>query len=91
MNRKKKLIFGMFLWISVMMLSACVPTNKSTLTIASDNTTYSGTIENYNNDTRFYVYVDPDTGVNYIVFAGIQKGGITPRYNPNGSLFITEN
>lgn len=91
MNRKKKLIFGMFLWISVMMLSACVPTDKSTLAIASDNTTYSGTIENYNNDTRFYVYVDPDTGVNYIVFAGIQKGGITPRYNPNGSLFITEN
>lgn len=91
MNRKKKLIFGVTLWLSVVILSGCVPTNTSSMTTVPSNTTYSGSIEEYRYDDSFYIYVDPDTGVNYIVYVGMKKGGITPRYNPNGSLFVTKN
>lgn len=35
-----------------------------------------------------YVYVDEETGVNYLVFSGYKRGGIIPRYNPDGSLYI---
>lgn len=90
MDRVKKLIVGTALLAPVVAMSACAPTSL-TINTAPNSTTYSGSIENYGDDSRFYVYVDPDTGVNYIVFVGIQKGGITPRYNPNGSLFVTEN
>jgi len=90
MNKVKKLIVGMLLWATVTLLSACAAKSTSAINSVPDSTNYSGSIENYGDDSRFYVYIDPDTGVNYIVFVGIQKGGITPRYNPNGSLFTTE-
>lgn len=45
---------------------------------------------NTNTDTDFFVYVDPKTGVNYIVFDGYNAGGITVRYNSDGSIMITE-
>ncbi|OUO25388.1 DUF6440 family protein [Eubacterium sp. An3] len=35
-----------------------------------------------------HVYVDEKTGVNYLVYSGYKSGGITPRYNPDGSLYI---
>lgn len=35
-----------------------------------------------------YVYVDEETGVNYMVFIGPYKGGICPRYNTDGSLYV---
>ena len=35
-----------------------------------------------------YVYVDKETGVNYIIFDDVYKGGICPRYNADGSLYI---
>ena len=36
------------------------------------------------------VYVDEETGVNYLIFSGRRKGNITPRYNADGSLYITK-
>ena len=36
------------------------------------------------------VYVDEETGVNYLIFSGRRKGNITPRYNADGSLYITQ-
>lgn len=35
-----------------------------------------------------YVYVDKETGVNYMVFISSYKGGICPRYNADGSLYV---
>lgn len=35
-------------------------------------------------------YVDPDTGVHYLIFYGYRKGGITPRLNPDGSVMVDE-
>lgn len=38
----------------------------------------------------FYYIVDEETGVNYVVLFDIYKGGICPRYNRDGSLYVTK-
>ncbi len=35
-----------------------------------------------------YIFVDKKTGVNYLVYCGYKSGGITPRFNKDGSLYI---
>ena len=35
------------------------------------------------------IWVDPDTGVNYVVYTAYCKGGICVRYNSDGSVFVT--
>lgn len=37
-----------------------------------------------------YVYVDQATGVNYIIYASSNRGGICPRYNADGSLYVSQ-
>ena len=34
------------------------------------------------------VYVDADTGVNYLIYSGNKKGGITVRYDSNGNIMV---
>lgn len=36
------------------------------------------------------VYVDPETGVNYLIYDGGYDGGITVRYNADGSIMVTK-
>lgn len=43
-----------------------------------------------NTTTCVYTFVDEETGVNYIIYSGYYKGGITPRLNADGSLYISE-
>lgn len=43
-----------------------------------------------NANTDVFVYVDPKTGVNYLVYQGYNQGGMTVRYNSDGSIMITE-
>lgn len=38
----------------------------------------------------FYYIVDKETGVNYVVFSEVYKAGICPRYNKDGSLYISK-
>ena len=49
-----------------------------------EQTTELSTTEN----REVYVYVDKETGVNYIIFDDVCKGGICPRYNADGALYI---
>lgn len=45
----------------------------------------------WNDGTNFiYEFVDKETGVNYFVYANGWAGGMTARYNADGSLYITE-
>ncbi len=45
----------------------------------------------YNNyDSNVYVYVDPETGVNYLIYTNVYKGGITVRYNSEGKIMISD-
>lgn len=40
-------------------------------------------------DSIIFVHVDKETGVNYIVlYTGHGTGGICPRYNADGSLYV---
>ena len=41
-------------------------------------------------DSRIHIYVDDETGVNYVVFYESSKGGICPRYNADGTLYVDE-
>ena len=36
------------------------------------------------------VYVDPETGVNYLVYTEGHGGGITVRYTSNGEIMVTK-
>ncbi len=36
-------------------------------------------------------YIDPDTGVCYLIYDGGYDGGITVRYNADGSIMVKEN
>lgn len=42
------------------------------------------------NDHGVYAYTDPETGVNYLIFTGYNRGGITVRYNSDGTIMVTE-
>lgn len=37
-----------------------------------------------------YLYIDDETGVEYLVFKTINEGGICPRFNADGSLRVSE-
>ena len=43
-----------------------------------------------NKTDEIEVYVDPETGVNYLIYDGGHDGGITVRYNADGSIMVTE-
>lgn len=55
----------------------------------SENT--SNEIEEFseNYEERVYVYIDPETRVNYLIYNGYYKSGITVRYNQDGSIMVT--
>ena len=38
---------------------------------------------------KVYIYIDPETRVNYLIYNGYYKGGITVRYNQDGSIMVT--
>lgn len=48
----------------------------------------------YADPNGIFVYIDPQTGVNYLIYS-VQTatgglGGICPRYNADGTLYISE-
>jgi hypothetical protein len=38
-------------------------------------------------DSYIDIWTDEETGVQYIVYSGVKKGGITPRLNADGTLY----
>lgn len=42
------------------------------------------------NDNYVFIYIDKETGVNYIIYMGYDKAGICPRYNQDGSIYISK-
>ncbi len=55
----------------------------------SENT--SNEIEEFSEhyEEKVYVYIDPETRVNYLIYNGVYKGAITVRYNQDGSIMVT--
>lgn len=49
-------------------------------------------LREYSRDDGVYditVFVDPETGVNYLIFRGYCKGSMTVRYNADGTIMVT--
>lgn len=51
---------------------------------------YATSREAGSGDFWIQFYVDPETKVEYVVYINGYAGGICPRYNPDGSLYIKE-
>ena len=69
--------------IIVFSVTGCEPSDDSDVKMVK-------TIEGIYDSGNVYVYVDPETGVNYLIFYGTRRGGMSPRYNADGSLYVTE-
>ena len=75
---RKKIIC--FILVAVMVvLTACGNVD------AENKTKY---IQDYN--SKFKIFVDKETGINYIIFDGIYAGGMTVRLNKDGTPYVSE-
>ena len=90
MKNIKTLIIAISLVMFGFILGAC-----GTTTIAEQENPLKIWFENRNGKIETYCLVDESTGVNYIVISGeLYESGlgtaITPRLNPNGTLYVTK-
>ena len=81
--------------ICLICLIICICLNLSMILCGCSENTSS---ENTSNDIeefseqyseKVYVYIDPETRVNYLIYDGYYKSGITVRYNQDGSIMVT--
>ena len=79
--RKKIICF--ILTLTIVMLTACGNTD------AELKSQFIQEYDYYKNNGMFDIVIDKETGVNYIIFEGYKKGGITPRYNADGTLYTS--
>ena len=78
MIMRKKIIC--FILVAVMVvLTACGNVD------AENKTKY---IQDYN--SKFGIFIDKETGVNYIIFDGAYSGGMTVRLNEDGTPYVSE-
>lgn len=70
----KKLIVILMVWCSLL--------------VGCGDTDFKKVEGNKTNEVQ--VYVDPETGVNYLIYDSYRQGGITVRYNADGSIMVTE-
>ena len=82
--RKKIICF--ILTLTIVMLTACG--NKIDCGNNIDEQTQNNYIQDWGND--FYILIDKETGVNYIVFRQPDKYGITARLDSNGKPIVSE-
>ena len=41
-------------------------------------------------ENNIYIYIDPETGVNYFVMYEYYKAIMCPRYHADGSLYVSD-
>lgn len=82
---KKRILLVVFSLVLVFLLVGC---SLEDFESNSEVTPVSSHILISDGYSDFYDYVDPDTGVHYLIFYGYRKSGITPRLNPDGSIMI---
>ena len=82
---KKRMLLVVFCMMLLVILVGCsledFESNSEVTPVSSDILTSDGYSD-------ICDYVDPDTGVHYLIFYGYRKGGITPRLNPDGSVMV---
>lgn len=89
---KKKIMFGILcvLLVTTICISGCISTVEASTT---EIPTLTGAESAYDPNVIF-VYVDPQTGVNYLIYSvQLLPGGLSgmcPRYNADGTLYVSE-
>ena len=73
--RKKIICF--ILTLTIVMLTACGNTENKTKYMQDCN-------------SNFKIFVDKETGINYIIFDGVYAGGMTVRLNEDGTPYVSE-
>ena len=82
----KKFVFALFSFAIIVLLTfGCEFANKSN----AESAETIEPVEEYASD-KVCVYVDEETGVNYLIFTEYRAGGICPRYDIDGHLYITK-
>ena len=96
MFTERKLFFTLFkvfcvfalVFLLLFSLVSCALTGTKNTNLPSDQYTVSSYSDGVN---RVDVFVDPETGINYFLFVwhDVKTGGLCPRYNTDGSFYIS--
>lgn len=86
------LLFAVLLFIG--WLCCGLPSGEKTEASASSFDTPAGNYKlqqydiNVSKNESVRIWTDPDTGVQYLLYTAVSRGGICPRYNVDGTLMI---
>lgn len=90
--KKKKYTLAFFVFIFCLCLGGCGAVINNNIDVeATENKLKK--FDPYNTDKGIYEYVDPETGVHYLVLSnyhGSYAASMTPRFNSDGSVMVTD-
>ena len=84
----KKLLAIILTMAMVLCVAGCSGTEEETC--QAEKQPFSRTTYDMQSTTYVSVIVDQETGVNYVFYKSGYGGGLSPRYNADGTLYITE-
>ena len=87
MIEKIKTIFGIILLIGLIALLIYVLITPAK-TVEPDKDSKIEILEKIDGDTNIKIFIDEETGVNYLIYDSYGRSGITPRFNADGSLYV---
>lgn len=76
-------IFAGFILPLFILLAVIVSLLKVTAGVKNEN-------EYSPHGTRTTIFVDDETGVNYILYTGVRETSISVRYNADGTIYVSE-
>lgn len=76
MRKFFRFIAILFLFVFIILLTSCTEENKERA------------VQKKTSDIGIIDYVDPDTGVHYLIYSRGYQGGITVRYNADGTIMV---
>jgi len=83
-KRMKKLVTKILVFVvACMCLAGCGTNNTTTSTEPVE-------IRETVGSSNVHVYIDPETGVNYLIYSGYHSGGMTVRLDENGEIIVTK-
>lgn len=80
------LVLGVILFIGWILCG--LPSGKKTEVSASDTEMLQEFTIRKDKSEYVRIWTDPETGVQYLLYTAVYRGGICPRYNADGSLMI---
>ena len=87
MVEKIKTIFGIILLIGLiaLLINVWVTPVK---TVEPDKDSQIESLEKIDGEKKIKIFIDEETGVNYLIYDSYRRAGITPRFNADGSLYV---